>query len=198
MKKINILTTLIIIFAAQSALAKSVYLNGFDISDVRNKRFEKATVTIDQDGNIRIEAPQYDVKVIPPKNEGLNSPGGPNPALTEKYYLVTQPSPGGKAQYDFKITVNGSPRRLIKAGQPQVIIEISAWLKKGDNEILITATKNLEGGRKSILTTDKATTLVGIGREENKIVKIDGIEGKLEVNASTTAPQTKKIILNAK
>jgi hypothetical protein len=185
MKKISFLTTLtLLVFMTQAAYARSIYLNGFDISDVRDKRFEKATVVIDKAGNIRIEAPQYDVKVIPPK--------------AEKYYLVTQPSSGGKAQYDFTVTVNGKSRKEIKAGSPQVIIEISAWLKKGENAILISAAKNLDVGRKSYSASDKAATLIGTGREENKIVKIDGIKGKLEVNASTTAPQSKKIILTAK
>ena len=126
---------------AHAASARSVYLNGVDISEVRSQTFDKAKVVIDKDGNIRIDAPQYDVKVVP---STLNDRGGPNPALKKKYYLATQPSKGSKVQYDFVIQVNGKDRRLVKVDGPQLIMEISAWLRKGTNDIKITATKNLE------------------------------------------------------
>ena len=194
---VSLIIMVVAILLSPSAFARSVYLNGFDISDIRNKTFEKAKVTIDEDGNIRIEAPQYDVKIVPPKKEELNERGGPNPSLTQKYYLVTKPSKGGLAQYDFLVTVNGKDRRLIKADAPQVIVEISAWLKKGENEVIFTAKKNLEGGRRSYSESDKATALIGVGREENKIVKIEDIKGKLEVDGSETENQKKRLVIVA-
>ena len=189
---------MIAMLLTSSVSARSVYLNGYDISDIRNKTFEKAKVTIDQDGNIRIEAQQYDVKIVPPKTAPLSDPGGPNAALSQKYYLVTKPSKGGRAQYDFIVSVNGKDRRLIKSGASQVIVEISAWLKKGENEIVFKAKKDIAGGRKSFSSDDKATVLVGVGKEENKIVKIQGIEGKLEVTGADSDEKSKRLVLVAK
>lgn len=199
MRKIVSLTllTAAIALPCTAVAARSVYLNGFDISDVRDKTFEKAKITIDEDGNIHIEASQYDVKIVHPPKDPLNHPGGANPTLTQKYYLVTTPSKQGRAQYDFLVTVNGKKRRLVKAGAAQAIVEISAWLKKGTNEVVLTAKKNLTGGRKSFSSSDKATVLVGTGREVNKIVKIEHIEGELAVDATDLQDETKRLTIVA-
>jgi len=181
---------------AGTASARSVYLNGFDISDVRNQSFDKAKVTIDKDGNIRIDAPQYDVKVVPP-SKTLSDPGGPNPALRKKYYLATQPSKRGKVQFDFVIKVNGKERRLVKIDGPQLILEISAWLKKGRNDVVITAKKNLEGGRKSYSAEDKASLLVGVGHEDAKIVKIDAVEADVKVDGGSVVDVEKRFVIMA-
>jgi hypothetical protein len=183
------------------AHARSVYLNGIDISSVRNKKFLKAEVTIDEDGNVRIHAPQYDVKVVGAEAKAEkrlpNDRGGPNSSLLKRYYLVTQPSLGGRAQYEFSITVNGEERKVIRAGQSQVIVEISAWLHKGENEVVIKATKDLSDGWKSSSPSDKASVIVGIGHEENKIVKIDYIKGRMSADASQTKTITKHVVLVA-
>ena len=182
-----------VVLASSAAFARS------DISTVRNKTFLRAEVTIDAAGNIRITAPQYDVKVVDGKAaEKLpNDRGGPNAALSKHYYLVTQPSASGRAQYDFSITVNGEEKKVVEAGSPQVILEMSKWLKKGENEVVIRATKDLSAGRQSTSSSDRATVLVGIGHVENKIVKIDDIKTRLDVDASQTQPTTKHYVLIA-
>jgi hypothetical protein len=187
------------VLVSSSALARSVYLNGVDISAVRNKTFLKAEVTIDAAGNVRITAPQYDVKIIDGRaaEKTPNDRGGPNAALTRHYYLVTQPSERGRAQYDFSITVNGEEKKVIKAGSPQVILEMSKWLKKGENEVIIKATKDLSAGRRSSDSSDRAMVLIGLGHVENKIVKIDDVKTRVEVNAAQTEPSTKRYLLVA-
>ncbi|MFP2907219.1 hypothetical protein ACLESD_19650, partial [Pyxidicoccus sp. 3LFB2] len=45
------------------ALAGSVYLNGVKIDGVTNQKFEKATVRIDEAGNVFIDAPGYAARV---------------------------------------------------------------------------------------------------------------------------------------
>ena len=199
MKKTTVwLIVMLGIFAAGTAAARSVYLNGFDISDIRDQKFEKVNVTIDQDGNVRIEGKQYDVKVVPPSQNALNDRGGPNPALKEKYYLVTQPPKGGaKVQYDYVVTVNGKDRRRISSDAPQLILEISAWLKKGVNDIKVTATKSVTGGRKSFSAQDTAALLVGTGHVENKIVKIDRITMEVRVDGSGMQTVEKRFVIAA-
>lgn len=183
------------------AHARNVYLNGVDISTLRNKKFIKAEVTIDEDGNVRIHAPLYDVKVVDaatvPEKTAPNDRGGPNAALSKRYYLVTQPSASGRAQYKFTVSVNGEEKKNIAADAGQVILEMSKWLHKGENEVVIRAVKDISGGRKSTSSVDVAKVLVGIGHEENKIVKIDKIEARVETNASQTRDLTRRFVIVA-
>jgi hypothetical protein len=53
----------LVALAPAGALAGSVYLNGVKIDGVTNTKFEKATVRIDEAGNIHIDAPGYAAKV---------------------------------------------------------------------------------------------------------------------------------------
>ncbi len=183
----------ILMLTAGAAAAAAVYLNGVDITSVRNKTFKNATVRIDDKGNIHIDAPGYKVEVVNPQDEAA----GPNPNLTNHYYLVTQPSAEGKAQYDFIVTIGGVEKKVIPAGSPQVILEISAWLNPGPNEIRLTAAKRLEKGRKSASQNDEARLIIGRGHVENKIVKIDGILTSLNVNASQVDTKNKVFTLRA-
>ena len=207
-KNVSLVLALIAILGSTPAQARKVYLNGVDISAVRGQTFKEATVAIDSNGDIRISAPGYKVEVVdktpteqspskPAPPVAVNDRGGPNPLLAKRYYLVTQPSTDGRAQYDFKLTVNGVERKRIPAGTPQVIMEISAWLRVGEHEIVIAADKNLEGGQKSTAATDQARIMIGTGGEEEKIVKIDRILVSMRVNASTTSNQHKRFTIKA-
>lgn len=53
--------------------AGSVYLNGENVDEVRNIKFDKCSVRIDENGNIFIEAPGYRVK----RMEGAEAPRPP-------------------------------------------------------------------------------------------------------------------------
>lgn len=204
MSRIGLVTVFLLVsVGAVSAHARSVFLNGVDITELRNKTFTNATVFIDAKGDVHINAPKYKVKVIedatpapPPVRD--ESRGGPNPNLSGHYYLVTKPSPGGKAQYDFVLTVNGEERKVIKADEPQLIMEISAWLRRGTNYISVTARKWTGGNRKSFSPSDRAAMVVGKGHEEGKTVKIDAVYIDLKVNASQTQNTTERYTLEAK
>ena len=183
--------------------ARSVFLNGVDITSVRSQTFKDATVTIDSNGDIRISAPGYKVELSEPSRSGISrgaryGKGGPNASLLKRYYLVTEPSINGRAQYDLIISVNGVEQKIIKAGSNQVIMEISAWLHKGDNEIVLTAKKNLAGGRKSSASSDRIKMLVGTGHEEGKMVKIDSVKAKLKADASNLSNVNKHFVLIAR
>ncbi len=188
--------------AAPSAFARSIFLNGVDISTLRGKTFKNATIYIDASGNIHIDAPKYKVKVVddpvpaqPARRPHAN--GGPNPSLNNHYYLVTNPSPAGRAQYDFIVLINGIERKVIKAGSGQTIIEISAWLNRGTNQIAVTAKKRLGNGRKSFSSADRAKLVIGRGHEAGKRVKISAVLMSLSVDASQVDDTTKHQTLEA-
>lgn len=197
-------TVLSALFFIQKAHARNVYLNGVDISNIRDQTFTKATVKIDAQGNIYITAPGYKVEIRDPKPQEqapeTTKPdtGGPNSSLSNRYYLVTEPSPQGRAQYDFSILVNGVEKKTIPAGSPQQIIEISAWLHPGDNEVVIRGVKNLQGGRKSSSSSDKVRILVGLGHEQGKTVKIDKVLASVKADAGKLSTIQKPFLITAK
>ena len=44
------------------AMGRNIYLNGRDISSAKSQKMENVTLQIDQNGNIYIEAPHYEVQ----------------------------------------------------------------------------------------------------------------------------------------
>jgi hypothetical protein len=189
---------------APAAMARSVFLNGVDISGVKNQTFKNATVFVDHNGDVHITAEGYKVQLVDqdpganPASE-TNPDGGANPALRMRFFMATNPSPGGRAQYDLAIAVNGVTRKLVKAGSSAVIMEVSAWFKKGQNKVKITATKNLAGGKKSNTAADELQLLIGIGDDTgNKVqMKQGDIKVNFKVNASQTTTITKSYSINA-
>lgn len=209
-----------VIAVSTPAIAAKVFFNGKEITpylkSLEGKSFEKVTVRVDANGDVRIEAPQYKVDFEEPAaapaaaapavaapalgaavEDPDDSPGGANAALQTRYYLVTKPSTDGKAQYDFLVYVNGQKRKTVAAGSSQIIVEISAWLQPGDNEIKVVARKATGNGRLSYSPQDVAKLLIGRGHEEGKIVKIDALMHSVSVSAAQTTNITKHFQLTA-
>jgi hypothetical protein len=103
MRKLGILAAVLVACAAAPAAA-SVYLNGQNIDGVVGQRFDGCTVVIDAQGNVRIEAKGYAVKVEggtpdpaaqlpPPTGGGTPGAGATGGAGT----VATQPPFGGAA-----------------------------------------------------------------------------------------------------
>jgi hypothetical protein len=83
-------------FAPAVALAGSVYLNGIKIDGVTSQRFEKATVRIDEQGNIFIEAPGYAARVMnvtPPAPPAAPTPPAPTVAVAPTAPAPAAPTP---------------------------------------------------------------------------------------------------------
>jgi hypothetical protein len=70
-----------------AAQAGSVYLNGENIDEVRNIKFDKCSVKIDEHGNVLIEAQGYRVKRL----EGSGAPPPPGPAAQQQPPQQPQP-----------------------------------------------------------------------------------------------------------
>lgn len=186
-----------------SVFAAKLYLNGVEITDVKNKTFTKVkAVKVDKKGNIHIDAPQYEVKVLETgdSQSGQSSiSGSENFAnLSEKYYIATK-GEGHRAQYKLIVKINGIQRLVIPPQNSSVIEEITGWLKKGKNTIHIAAEKKIgPEGRLSNAKSDQLELLIGKGHEEKKIVKIDSLKAKFQCDASRTNSYTKEYILRTK
>ncbi len=196
------LVAVVILAAPLAAAARAVYLNGVDISHVKDRTFKDVKCHIDENGDIHLSAPHYKVEVADEEageeeSSSDRSEAGANPELRTKYFLATKPSPQGRAQYDVVLEINGVERAVIEAGDDAVITEISAWLKKGKNTVVLKAKKDIEEGRKSTSSGDELTVLIGAGHEDDNIVKMDVVHVKFKVNASQIAPQQKRASFNA-
>jgi hypothetical protein len=190
---------LALLAAPAALLARSVYLNGVEITHVTDQTFNNTTVHIDKDGNIHIEAPGYKVKVIDedavPADSGGSVEAGANPALSMRIFLTTRPS--STAQYDLLVTVNGVQRKVIRAGDEAVIMEVSSWFKSGKNQVTIKAVKNLAGGRKSISLGDSVGLILGAGHEVGSVVKIKSVFIDFKANASQIVDRAETYTVNA-
>jgi hypothetical protein len=193
------LLALALLAAPAALMARSVFLNGVDISQLTGQTFKDTTVTIDEKGDIHIEAPGYKVKVVDEDVAALEAGGAvqgtANPALSMRIFLTTRPSPA--AQYDLVVTVNGVERKVIKAGDEAVIMEISSWFRSGENKVTIRAIKRLEGVRKSVSERDSVGLIIGAGYEDQSVVKIKSVLVDFKASASQIVDRAETYVVNA-
>ena len=162
------------VFFSSLAIAGSVYLNGKNIDGVVNQTLKQVDVFIDAAGNVHITAPGYNVLEEDESTKSSSSNmSGPNSALSNRYFLVTQQSRVGASQYEVEVFINGQFVRKIHANDPQLIKEISKYLKPGPNQVKIKAVKDLSGGRKSTAHKDELRVIIGMGQSMGQQVTIN-------------------------
>ncbi len=148
--------------------AKSVFLNGVNIDGVVNQRFDNATVVIDDKGNVVISVKGYEVKTV----QDSAPPAAPQP-VSKRYFLVGESSGVGLAQYDIDVFVNAVWVRRIMSTDAQSVVEISKYMKKGNNAVHFAATKNLGEARRSASPQHFLKVYVGEGNMGGNNVMID-------------------------
>lgn len=171
--------------APRAGAAPSVTLNGVNIDGVTGQRFENCTVVIDAQGNVNIEAKGYAVKGTdaqrggPPKDTQVSqgdkvASGGPRPAgkVTRRYFLATEHTPPG-TQFDLAIFINAQWIREVKASEPQLVMEITKYLRPGANKITLAATKRIVGDRLAYGNDVQLKVVVGEGNVGGGHVMID-------------------------
>ena len=159
-------------------LLAAIFLNGVNIDGLRSQSFEKCkTVKIDDHGDVYLDCPGYEVQAqaapapaaAPPV--AASSVAAPPSAITKHYWLVSEDT--GNAQYDMDVFVNSKWIRKLKAGEPQIVLEITKYLIPGQNKVLFAATKHVEGGRKSTSAANFLKLVVGEGESGGNTVMID-------------------------
>ncbi len=167
---------------AVPASAASVTLNGVNIDGVTSQKFENCTVTIDAQGNVHIEAKGYAVKAAgttaatdPAKTTATTRTADARPAtgkLTRRYFLATEHTPPG-TQYDLAIFINAQWIREVKASEPQLVMEITKYLRPGANKVTLAATKRITGERLAYGTDVQLKVVIGEGNVGGGHVMID-------------------------
>jgi hypothetical protein len=127
---------------AQGALAGEVFVNGVNVDGLTNQKFTKVNVTIDDKGNVNIEAPGYSVKKVTiasekpatVREEGL---------MTKKYFVVTEQNALGRTEYDIDLYVNGKFVRTLRSEDEQTVSEVTKYFAPGRNAVSMHARKVL-------------------------------------------------------
>jgi hypothetical protein len=154
-------------------LLASVYLNGVNIDTLRSQKFEKCNaVRIDDRGDVHLDCPGYQVEAQAAAAAPV-APAALAAAITRRYFLVTEEKDGAATQYEVDVFVNGKWLRKIKAGEPQVVLEITKNLHPGVNKVLFASTKHADGGRKSASPQSWLKLVVGEGDSGANTVTID-------------------------
>ena len=165
-------------------LLASVFLNGVNVDGLRSQSFEKCkTVKIDDRGDVYLDCPGYEVQAQPappvvpsaptPVAAASVAPAATPGVITKHYWMVSEEANGAQAQYDLDVFVNSKWVRKIKAGEPQIVLEVTKYLTPGPNKVLFAATKHIEGGRKTTSASSFLKITVGEGESGGNTVMID-------------------------
>ena len=155
-------------------LLASVFLNGVNVDTLRSQKFEKcSSVRIDERGDVLLDCPGYQVEAQPVAPAAPVLPAAVASAITKRYFLVTEEKDGAATQYEVDVFVNGKWLRKIRAGESQVVLEITKNLHPGVNKVLFASTKHLDGGRKSASPQSWLKLVVGEGESGVNSVTID-------------------------
>lgn len=151
-----------------AALAASVYLNGVKIDGVTNQKFEKATVRIDEKGDVHINAPGYAVRVetapapvapVAPLPAPATAPAAaaPAPAVPAAAAPATPPAaaapeaPPTLTRRYWLVTEQAVP------GMAEYDIDLyinSKWIRKlrnNEEQIITEITRYLQPGKNTVL-----------------------------------------------
>jgi len=159
-----------------SALAGSVFLNGVRIDGVTNQKFEKvASVRIDDQGNVYIDAPAYAVKLVnappaPAPAPAVAAPAPapvPTPAPAPVAPAAPAPAPVVAAPAPAPAPVDPAPARITRrywlvteqsaVGMPEYDIDLyvnSRWVRKlrnGEDQVISEITRELQPGKNTVL-----------------------------------------------
>ena len=93
--------------------------------------------------------------------------------INKQYFLVTEQNVVGMTEYDVDMYVNSKWVRKFRAGEDQVVMELTKLLQPGSNKLIFAATKHLEAGRRSASPSTFIRVVVGEGESGGGNVMID-------------------------
>jgi len=189
-------------------LLATIFLNGVNIDGLRGQTFERCkTVKIDERGDVHLDCPGYQVETQKPAAPAVPAsartapaaPAAPAAAITKRYWLVTEQTEQGAAQYDMDVFINSKWLRKFKSGESQVVLEITKFMNPGPNKLIFAATKQIEGGqRKSASPTAYLKAMVGEGEAGGNNVMIDNLLLEVKRTAAEVENINQEFTVNAR
>lgn len=166
-----VLTCLTVLAAASSAVAGDVYLNGVKVTGLRDQLFEGADVRFDRKGDVHITIKGVTVQVQGDKSGGAQAL--PAPGLQHTYFLVSSKTNPGMTQYDIQVHINGEFVTKCRSGDTQLALDVTRFLRPGQNEVVFTAFKDLSGARRAFSADQRFTLILGRGSARGDQIVIE-------------------------
>jgi hypothetical protein len=116
-------------------------------------------------------------------------------ALTRRYFLATEHGAPGTA-YDVAIFINAQWIREVKANEPQVVMEITRYLRPGANRVVMAATKRSE--RPSTSKDVAQRIVIGEGNIGGGHVMIESTLVEMIRTAAETENRTEEFVVQAR
>jgi hypothetical protein len=149
--------------------AGALYINGVRADAVRDMELKDVNIRVDGDGNVWIDAPRYSVEVLQPGGQTApaapqapTAPPAPMPPVVAPtpitapvaapmapaavsgaevaagtWWLVTEDNQSTGHTID--VYISGVLVKTIKSGDEAVLMDISRYVRRGQNEVLISA-----------------------------------------------------------
>jgi hypothetical protein len=182
----------ILLALALSANAGTLHVNGAPVDGLRSFEFSNVSVKVDENGDVFIIAPQYNVsfgdeaeaKKKKRKNKDVvtpPSPSGDGLVPGNRWWLISEDN--STTGHVVDVTVNGTVITTFKSGGKQVIMDVGPYLWMGDNTIGFTSRGETPGGGALFLYMGTGSIDAGrISQDEPKI--------KMKRNATSAALDT--------
>jgi hypothetical protein len=160
-----------LLVVASSASAGDVYLNGVKVDGLRDQLFQNADVRFDGKGDVHITVKGVTVQVQgAPGSVGQTAAA---PGLQHHYFLVSSKTSPGATQYDIQVHINGQFVTKCRSADGQLAMDVTRFLRPGQNQIVFTAFKNLADARKAFGSDQKFTLILGRGKSRGDQIVIE-------------------------
>lgn len=117
----------------------------------------------------------------------------PEPArLTRRYWLVTEQTVPGGTGYDIDVFINSKWVRKLLNGQQQVVAEVTAYLRPGENTVLLMARKQAQQERRISSPAPVFRVIIGEGNVGGGHVMIDNPIIRFQRTAADTGDVTEE------
>jgi len=185
-----------------TALAGSIYINGVKADGITNFELDDVDVVIDNKGDVYIDAPRYAIEVRTPGGETVSpepvpvvqadgtistDPAAPTGLPAGSWWLVCEDN--GSIGQSVTVSVGGQQVAMVKSGDPQLMLDISAFLQTGDNVVTFSSPGGEVGG--GILSL-----YVGPGTNSNGTLQLETPALEYARRASDTDPQDTQLTLS--
>lgn len=171
-----------------TSFAAKVFLNGVEISstDITNRQLDDVQrVIIDENGDVHIIATGYDVQIQNPRqNQAPRNAESMARIAGEPYIALFVNDSSGSVPYTITLKINGDTVETFESDRHTTAIDVSGYMKIGQNDIQITAER--VGRRTGQASDAQMRLLVGPGSNDGRRATVRRIRASLDIDADET------------
>ena len=187
----------ILLALALNAEAATLYVNGTAVDGLRNFEFTNVSVSVDENGDVFIVAPQYNVAVgdeatvkksRKSKKDVIKPPpaSGDGTVPSNRWWLFSEDNQTTGHVVD--VSVNGTVIKTFLSGGTQIIFDIGPYLNSGSNQVTFSSrSRKLDGGAMFLY--------VGTGSIDGGRVSMNKPEIEYKRNGSSERSDASTLIL---